>query len=195
MLQSFWCSLWSVVHFLLRALQHFRLSGMSNGSKRWESMDMRALKSILPGLWSWSWMWSTHQRSLMVDRAGILVCSLKILRFTYFHFTCMGLYHTCTCLHHVYAFPMETRRQDLILWNWSFRCGCWKLNRGPLQKQLVLLTSEPPLQPQVPHFNHKLTKCAYFLRHLVHKSMTSEDTPSFSHVIDVTSQISWACMP
>lgn len=126
----------------------------------------------------------------MVDRTGILVCSLKILRFTYFYFACMGLYYKCIYLHQVYAFSMEARRQDMIPWNWSFRCGCWKLNRGPLQKQPVLLTSEPPLQPQVPHFSHKLTKSVYLLRHLVHKSMISQDIPSFSHAIDATSQIS-----
>jgi hypothetical protein len=26
-------------------------------------------------------------------------------------------------------------------------CGCWKLNSGPLEEQLVLLTTEPSLQP------------------------------------------------
>ena len=26
-------------------------------------------------------------------------------------------------------------------------CGCWDLNSGPLEEQLVLLTSEPSLQP------------------------------------------------
>ena len=27
-------------------------------------------------------------------------------------------------------------------------CGCWELNLGPLEEQPVLLTTEPPLQPQ-----------------------------------------------
>ena len=27
-------------------------------------------------------------------------------------------------------------------------CGCWDLNSGPLEEQLVLLTTEPSLQPQ-----------------------------------------------
>ena len=26
-------------------------------------------------------------------------------------------------------------------------CGCWELNSGPLEEQLVLLTSEPSLRP------------------------------------------------
>ena len=31
-------------------------------------------------------------------------------------------------------------------------CGCWELNTGPLEEQLVLLTSEPSLQPQMASF-------------------------------------------
>ena len=30
--------------------------------------------------------------------------------------------------------------------------GCWELNSGPLEEQLVLLTTEPSLQPQYPIF-------------------------------------------
>lgn len=47
--------------------------------------------------------------------------------------------------------PSEVRRQCWIPWNWSFR-GWWatvwvlELNPGPLQKQQVLLLSEPSLQ-------------------------------------------------
>ena len=26
-------------------------------------------------------------------------------------------------------------------------CGCWELNSGPLEEQLMLLTAEPSLQP------------------------------------------------
>ena len=26
-------------------------------------------------------------------------------------------------------------------------CGCWELNSGPLEEWLVLLTTEPPLEP------------------------------------------------
>ena len=29
-------------------------------------------------------------------------------------------------------------------------CGCWELNSGPLQEQLVLSTTEPSLQPRPP---------------------------------------------
>jgi hypothetical protein len=30
-------------------------------------------------------------------------------------------------------------------------CGCWELNSGPLEEQLVLLTSEPSLQTEICH--------------------------------------------
>ncbi|MCP6508446.1 hypothetical protein NL478_27155, partial [Klebsiella pneumoniae] len=30
--------------------------------------------------------------------------------------------------------------------------GCWELNPGPLQEQLVLLTTEPPLKPYTHDF-------------------------------------------
>ena len=30
--------------------------------------------------------------------------------------------------------------------------GCWELNSGPLEQQLVLLTAEPSLQPPSTHF-------------------------------------------
>ena len=31
-------------------------------------------------------------------------------------------------------------------------CGCWELNPGPLEEQLVILTIEQSLQPQGPRF-------------------------------------------
>jgi hypothetical protein len=35
-------------------------------------------------------------------------------------------------------------------------CGCWELNLGPLKEHLVLLTAEPPLQPQYVHiYKHR----------------------------------------
>ena len=33
--------------------------------------------------------------------------------------------------------------------------GCWKLNSGPLEEQLVLLTTEPSLQPLSFHLGQK----------------------------------------
>jgi hypothetical protein len=35
---------------------------------------------------------------------------------------------------------------------YNLLCGCWELNSGPLEKQPVLLTSEPSLQALIPWF-------------------------------------------
>jgi hypothetical protein len=47
----------------------------------------------------------------------------------------------------------QKRTSDLIMDGCEPPCGCWDLNLGPSEEQLVLLTTEPSLQP---------TKC--FLR-------------------------------
>jgi hypothetical protein len=36
---------------------------------------------------------------------------------------------------------------DLIMDGCEPPCGCWDLNSGPLEEQLVHLTTEPSLQP------------------------------------------------
>ena len=41
-------------------------------------------------------------------------------------------------------------------------CGCWELNSGPLVEQLVLLTSEPSLQPQNAVFLFYMCECFGF---------------------------------
>lgn len=58
-------------------------------------------------------------------------------------FTCMYV-----CTPNAYMMPTKFRRGNLMPWNWSYRCSkptcrCWELNPGPLDEQLVLLTSEP----------------------------------------------------
>jgi hypothetical protein len=40
------------------------------------------------------------------------------------------------------------RTSDLITDGCEPPCGCWDLNSGPLEEQLVLLTAEPSLQPR-----------------------------------------------
>ena len=48
----------------------------------------------------------------------------------------------CVCL--------QARRgyqTDLISDGCEPPCGCWELNSGPLEKQAMLLTSEPSLHP------------------------------------------------
>ena len=46
------------------------------------------------------------------------------------------------------AFRPE-RAPDLITDDCESPCGCWELNSGPLEKQAMLLTTEPSLQPQL----------------------------------------------
>jgi hypothetical protein len=59
---------------------------------------------------------------------------------------CMGNFSTCVSLHHVDVIPSEARGGCWISWVWSYNrqfdlpCVYWKLNPGPLEEQLVLLT-------------------------------------------------------
>ena len=48
----------------------------------------------------------------------------------------------CSCLQ-----THPKRASDPITDGCEPPCGCWELNSGPLEKQSVLLTTEPPLQP------------------------------------------------
>ena len=41
----------------------------------------------------------------------------------------------------------QKRAPDLIRDDCELPCGCWEFNSGLLDKQVVLLTAEPPLQP------------------------------------------------
>jgi hypothetical protein len=41
----------------------------------------------------------------------------------------------------------QKRASDPIIDGSEPPCGCWELNSGPLEKQSVLLTAEPSLQP------------------------------------------------
>jgi hypothetical protein len=40
----------------------------------------------------------------------------------------------------------DTRRGNQVLLQMVVPCGCWNLNSGPPEEQIVLLTAEPPLQ-------------------------------------------------
>lgn len=45
-------------------------------------------------------------------------------------------------------------------------CGCWDSNPGPLEEQLVLLTTEPSLQPQGLSLLYSVRPCYYL--HALH---------------------------
>jgi hypothetical protein len=50
-------------------------------------------------------------------------------------------------LHCSYLQTPQKRVSDLITDDCELPCGCWDLNSGPQEEQLVLLTIEPSLQP------------------------------------------------
>ena len=50
-------------------------------------------------------------------------------------------------IHFLKRFTHQKRVSDPIIDGCEPPCGCWVLNSGPLEKQSVLLTSEPSLQP------------------------------------------------
>ena len=47
----------------------------------------------------------------------------------------------------MYMPACQKKARDFITDGCEPLCGCWGLNSGPLKEQLVLLTSEPSLQP------------------------------------------------
>jgi hypothetical protein len=51
-------------------------------------------------------------------------------------------------VHCSYLQKHQKRASDLIIDGCEPPCGCWDLNSGPLEEQLVLLTAEPSLQPK-----------------------------------------------
>jgi hypothetical protein len=55
----------------------------------------------------------------------------------------------------------QKRASDYITDGCEPSCGCWELNSGPLEEQLVLLTDEPFFQPSDLGFNFFF----FFVRH------------------------------
>lgn len=58
--------------------------------------------------------------------------------------------------------PREAREGTLspgtgVIYGFEPLCECWKPNLGPLEKQLILSTTELSLQPQKP-FTHNITQ-------------------------------------
>jgi hypothetical protein len=59
--------------------------------------------------------------------------------------------HKCAAC--AYLLPTEDRKECQVPWNWGYKWlqppwECWQPHTGPLQKQQVFLTTEPPFQPQ-----------------------------------------------
>jgi hypothetical protein len=63
-------------------------------------------------------------------------------------------------------------------------CGCWELNSGPLEEQLVLLTAEPSLQPQlflINKFIRSVTVLVSFCQHGVSPDVLGKRGAHFGH--------------
>jgi hypothetical protein len=73
--------------------------------------------------------------------------SLRLLWSEFFSLK-IYLFVLCMC---VYCISIQTHQKkalDTITDGCKPPCGCWGLNSRPLEKQPVLLTSKPSLQPQ-----------------------------------------------
>jgi hypothetical protein len=52
----------------------------------------------------------------------------------------------------------KKRASELTIDNCKLPCGCWELNSGPLEEQLVFFTAEPSLQPTICYFYWQKSK-------------------------------------
>lgn len=73
------------------------------------------------------------------------------LKNVYFYVVCMDVLTLYVCALYKCQVPMEARREHQLpleqeLNGCEVPCGCWGLNPGHLQEQLVFLTSESSLQ-------------------------------------------------
>jgi hypothetical protein len=77
------------------------------------------------------------------------------------------------------SYAHQKRALDSITDGCEPPCGCWELNLGPLEEQLVLLTAEPSLQH---HHHHSPSFFILFLSYLLrqHLSLNLELTISVS---------------
>jgi hypothetical protein len=58
---------------------------------------------------------------------------------------CMSTLFVCTP-------TCQKRASDPSIDGFEPLCGCWELNSGPLEEQIVLLTTESSFSPQVPYY-------------------------------------------
>ena len=65
----------------------------------------------------------------------------------------MSVLSGCMYVHHMCAWCLRRPEEGVgspgtgAMDGCELPCGCWELNRGPLQEQQGLFTAEPPLQP------------------------------------------------
>ena len=71
----------------------------------------------------------------------------------------------CMCVYVSAEIPEEGTGSPgtAIIDGYESSCGCWELNTGPLQEQLVLLNTELSLQPCFIFFFKKLFALFYYM--------------------------------
>jgi hypothetical protein len=83
-----------------------------------------------------------QQDSYMICVIHTYVCVYVYMYMIYLFISCMSALPACTTACHKKA-------SDPITDGCELSCGCWGLNSGPLEEQIVLLTAEPSLQYNV----------------------------------------------
>ena len=83
-------------------------------------------------------------------------CAVSVL----FRESFLNLFIYCVC--NILSACMskgQKRAPDLIIDGCEPPCGCWELNSGPLEEQVVLLTTEPSHHPNSVYFLALLECC------------------------------------
>ena len=94
-----------------------------------------------------------------MDKALWLVLHVKFRKQLFLGY-CNFIYFFKRCIYLFYVYEYnygclqthQKRMSDPITDGCEPRCGCWDLNSGPSEEQLVFLTTEPSLQPKIKNF-------------------------------------------
>jgi hypothetical protein len=82
--------------------------------------------------------------------------NLELLSFFFFKsYLCMWVHCRCPQTY-------QKRASDIIIDGCELPCGFWELNSGPLEEQMVLLTTEPSLQSLLSCYKKKNTHIKYY---------------------------------
>lgn len=95
---------------------------------------------------------------------------LSCILFKIIHFMCMSVLPSCIYIYHVLYWCLRRSKEGVesprteITDSIELTCGCWEWKLSPLEKQQVLLASEPSLQtPFVYYPLIEYLGCFYFL--------------------------------
>lgn len=66
----------------------------------------------------------------------------------------MDVFHVCVCVHNVHVWCQQMSEEvvrsleTIVMDGCELQCGCWESDSRLLQEQLVLLNTQPSLQPK-----------------------------------------------